>query len=57
MRAQQNTHNREGGWWSEERERESQMGQQSASFTVFVRKPNHLAISPAHALKGDIIFA
>lgn len=57
MRVQQDTHSREGGWWSEEGERESQMGQQSASFTILVRKPNSLAISPAHPFKGGIFFA
>jgi hypothetical protein len=57
MRVQQNTCSREGDWWSEEGERESQMGQQSASFTIFVRKHNSLAISPADPLKGGIIFA
>jgi hypothetical protein len=33
------------------------MGKQSASFTIFVRKYNSLAISPADPLKGGIIFA
>lgn len=52
MRLQQNTRGREMYRWSEEGKRESQMGQQSASFSIFLSKPNSLAISPTDPFSG-----
>ena len=54
MRLKQNTRGWEGGRWSEEGERESQMGQQSASFPVFLSKHKILAFWPTHPFSGRI---